>query len=634
MKNSYLMVVMFAMGALMLSYSFMGENSARTAPKEINYSTFLNQVEKGNVSGVDIIGGHVSGKYFDSVNGHDNFVVNTPRDPAMIKMLHDNKVSISVRKPESNLLLSIFISWFPMLLMVGFLVWMIKKQASGGLGGVGKSNAKLLNRDQKETTFKDVAGCEEAKGEVADIVDFLKQPDKYTRLGGKIPKGVILTGPPGTGKTLMAKAVAGEAHVPFFSVSGSDFVQMFVGVGASRVRDMFTQARKNAPCIIFIDEIDAMGKKRSSLNGGGDSEREQTLNQMLVEMDGFDNNGGVVLMAATNRVDTLDPALMRPGRFDREITVPKPDLAGRIEILKVHLKKIPHASTLDVAESAKGTPGFSGADLANLVNEAALNAAKRGADNVERVDMEYAKDKVLMGVERKTAVISDEQKKTTAYHEAGHTIVAKYVTEADPVHKVSVIPRGRALGVTIQLPETDKLNHSSQYLHDKICILMGGRVAEELALHQKTTGASNDFEVASNLARNMVEKWGMSDQLGPLVVSMRENMQSDVSQDMARKIDTEIIGILNDRYQQAVDIITEHYDEFEKLTQSLIKYETLDLGDIDRAMAGEELQLVPTVATKSEVDVDDDTDADGTENVGQKEQNDQDSGRGCNIIVE
>jgi len=574
-------------------------------PEELTYTAFLKKMDAGEVSKVLISGNELQAKTKEGdKEGSKQFTVLAPNDPALIERMEKKGVEIEVKKEEDNLFLGILISWFPTILLIGFLVWMFKKQSGGLMGALGGNKAKLLTQDKATCTLEDVAGCDEAKEEIFDIIDILKNPSKYTRLGGKIPKGVLLYGSPGTGKTLLAKAVAGEAGVPFYFVSGSDFVQIFAGLGASRVRDMFEQARNNAPCIIFIDEIDALGKSRGNGIGGAADEREQTLNQLLVEMDGFDNNSGVIIMAATNRIDTLDSALTRPGRFDRQIHVPKPDLAGRIEILRVHLKKMPHAHKLDVAEIARGTPGFSGADLANLVNEAVLNAAKYGRDKITREDIEHAKDKVLIGVERKSAVISEEQKKTTAFHEAGHTIVAKYVKETDPVHKVSIIPRGQALGVTIQLPEKDQLNHTAQYLHDRICILMGGRIGEELALGQKTTGASNDFERASQMARAMVEKWGMSERIGALVVNTRENSLTDISPETAKIIDDEVIRILNNCYSEAKKIVQDHYEEFDNLGNALIKYETLDLDDIDRAMRGEKPLLVPGSLEKEEAWVD------------------------------
>ncbi|MBL4760662.1 MAG: ATP-dependent zinc metalloprotease FtsH, partial [Mariprofundaceae bacterium] len=442
---------------------------------------------------------------------------------------------------------------------------------------------------------------DEAKQEVTEIIEFLREPSKFTRLGGKIPKGVLLVGPPGTGKTLLARAIAGEADVPFFSISGSDFVEMFVGVGASRVRDMFEQAKKHAPCIIFVDEIDAMGRHRGAGIGGGNDEREQTLNQMLVEMDGFESNEGVIMVAATNRPDVLDPALLRPGRFDRQVVVPRPDLLGREQILKVHMRKVPLASDVNGKELARGTPGFTGADLANLVNEAALNAARYDRDKVMRADFETAKDKVMMGTERRSMLISEDQKKTTAYHEAGHTLVAKHLKNADPVHKVSIIPRGQALGITMQMPTEDRFNHDKEYLRDQIAILMGGRLGEELVLGQMTTGASNDFERATQTARNMVTQWGMSEELGPMVYGEREHepflgreitRQTNISEETARKIDVVVREMIEENYDRAKAILEEHMDQLHLLAKALIKYETLDTTDIDRVMEGKEPILI------------------------------------------
>jgi len=478
----------------------------------MTYSAFIQKVDGGMVDTARIKEHEVSGQYRNLQGDLRTYQVTIPNnDPGLTQRLIDNHVEVDVSKPEEvPFLLSVLISWFPMLLLIAVWVFFMRQMQGGGRGGAmsfGKSKAKLLTQNTNKVTFSDVAGCDEAKQEVTEVIEFLRDPSKFTRLGGKIPKGVLLVGPPGTGKTLLARAIAGEADVPFFSISGSDFVEMFVGVGASRVRDMFEQAKKSAPCIIFVDEIDAMGRHRGAGIGGGNDEREQTLNQMLVEMDGFEANEGVILVAATNRPDVLDPALLRPGRFDRQVVVPRPDLKGREEILRVHMRKVPLSSDVEVKSLARGTPGFSGADLANLVNEAALNAARFGADRVGNADFETAKDKVMMGTERRSMIISDDQKKTTAYHEAGHTLVAKYLKTADPVHKVSIIPRGQALGVTMQLPVEDRFNHDAEYLKDQIAIMMGGRLGEELVLSQKTTGASNDFERATQLARNMVTQW-------------------------------------------------------------------------------------------------------------------------------
>jgi len=569
----------------------------------MTYSSFIQKVDAGMVDTARIKEHEVSGQYRNLQGDLRTYQVTVPNnDPGLTQRLIDNHVEVDVSKPEEvPFLLSVLISWFPMLLLIAVWVFFMRQMQGGGRGGAmsfGKSKAKLLSQNTIKVTFTDVAGCDEAKQEVTEVIEFLRDPSKFTRLGGKIPKGVLLVGPPGTGKTLLARAIAGEADVPFFSISGSDFVEMFVGVGASRVRDMFEQAKKSAPCIIFVDEIDAMGRHRGAGIGGGNDEREQTLNQMLVEMDGFEANEGVILVAATNRPDVLDPALLRPGRFDRQVVVPRPDLKGREEILRVHMRKVPLSSDVEVKALARGTPGFSGADLANLVNEAALNAARFGADRVGNADFESAKDKVMMGTERRSMIISEDQKKTTAYHEAGHTLVAKYLKTADPVHKVSIIPRGQALGVTMQLPLEDRFNHDAEYLRDQIAIMMGGRLGEELVLNQKTTGASNDFERATQLARNMVTQWGMSDELGPMVYGEREHepflgreitRQTNISEETARKIDSVVRKMVDDNYNRAKDILIEHMDQLHLIALALIEYETLDGPEIDAIMAGKAL---------------------------------------------
>jgi len=570
--------------------------------ESMSYSAFIEKVDGGMVDTAKIKEHEVSGQYRNLQGELRTYKVTTPNDAGLTQRLLDQHVEVDVSKPEEvPFLLSVLISWFPMLLLIAVWVFFMRQMQGGGRGGAmsfGKSKAKLLNQNTTKVTFSDVAGCDEAKQEVTEVIEFLRDPSRFTRLGGKIPKGVLLVGPPGTGKTLLARAIAGEADVPFFSISGSDFVEMFVGVGASRVRDMFEQAKKSAPCIIFVDEIDAMGRHRGAGIGGGNDEREQTLNQMLVEMDGFEANEGVILVAATNRPDVLDPALLRPGRFDRQVVVPRPDLKGREEILHVHMRKVPLSSDVEVKVLARGTPGFTGADLANLVNEAALNAARFGADKVGNADFETAKDKVMMGTERRSMIISEDQKKTTAYHEAGHTLVAKHLKTADPVHKVSIIPRGMALGVTMQLPTEDRFNHDAEYLRDQIAIMMGGRLGEELVLSQKTTGASNDFERATQLARNMVTQWGMSDELGPMVYGEREHepflgreitRQTNISEETARKIDMVVRKMVDDNYNRAKDILVEHMDQLHLLAQALIEYETLDGPEIDDVMAGKAL---------------------------------------------
>jgi cell division protease FtsH len=512
-------------------------------------------------------------------------------------------------KDDSSIWPQVLVWWLPMLLLVGiFFLFMRQLQSGGGKAmSFGKSKAKLLSDHQNRVTFKDVAGVEEAKDEVEEIIAFLKDPKKFTRLGGRIPKGVLMMGPPGTGKTLLARAIAGEAGVPFFSISGSDFVEMFVGVGASRVRDLFEQGKKNAPCIIFIDEIDAVGRHRGAGLGGGHDEREQTLNQLLVEMDGFESNDGVIIIAATNRPDVLDPALLRPGRFDRRIVVPRPDLRGRIGILQVHTRKVP-LGPVDLEVLARGTPGFSGADLEFLVNEAALTAARRDKDKVEMDDFDEAKDKVLMGPERRSMIISEKEKRTTAVHEAGHALVAKFAgDEADPVHKVTIIPRGRALGVTQQLPPEDRLNMTREFALNQIAILMGGRVAEEIVFEKKTTGAGNDIERATDLARSMVTEWGMSDEFGPLNFSSGKqevflgrdfSTSNQHSEDTSQRIDAEIRRIVTQQYDRAKAILTEHRPELEQIAEALLEYETLDGDDIDTLLRGGKLNRPIAAATK------------------------------------
>lgn len=519
--------------------------------------------------------------------------------------LRKAKVNYSVDlKEESTFWATLLIQWLPILfLVVIFLFFMRQIQAGGGKAmSFGKSKAKLLTDHQNKVTFKDVAGIEEAKDEVEEIIAFLKDPKKFTRLGGRIPKGVLMMGSPGTGKTLLARAIAGEAGVPFFSISGSDFVEMFVGVGASRVRDLFEQGKKNAPCIIFIDEIDAVGRHRGAGLGGGHDEREQTLNQLLVEMDGFESNEGVILVAATNRPDVLDPALLRPGRFDRRIVVQRPDVRGRLGILGVHTRKVPMAGGVDLEVIAKGTPGFSGADLENLVNEAALLAARKDKDRVDATDFEQAKDKVLMGAERRSMIISDKEKRTTAYHEAGHALVARLLPGADPVHKVTIIPRGRALGLTQQLPKEDRLNMSKEFAMNQIAILMGGRIAEEIIFGQQTTGAGNDIEVATDLARKMVCEWGMSDKLGPLAFGKKEeaiflgrefDRHQDYSQQTAIEIDAEVRRIVMENYQRAKQALIENLDTLKVIAEALLEYETIDTSDIDILMKGDKLDRKP-----------------------------------------
>ncbi len=562
--------------------------------KEMIFSDFISKVEAGDVDEVTIKESHLTGRLKDGTK----FKTYAADYPDMVKELRQKDVKITAKPPDqSPWYVNFFFSWGPILFLV--LVWIVfmKQMQMGGNKAMsfGKAKAKLVSEKAVKVTFADVAGVEEAKAEVEEIIEFLKDPQKFSKLGGKIPKGVLLVGSPGTGKTLLAKAIAGEAAVPFFSISGSDFVEMFVGVGASRVRDLFEQAKKSAPCIIFIDEIDAVGRHRGAGLGGGHDEREQTLNQLLVEMDGFEGNEGVIIIAATNRPDVLDPALLRPGRFDRQIVVPTPDVKGRNEILKVHTKNIPVAEDVKLDKIARGTPGFSGADLANLVNEAALIAARKVKEKVDMLDFEFAKDKVLMGVERRSMVISDEEKKNTAYHEAGHALVAKLTPGTDPIHKVSIIPRGRALGVTQQLPIDDRYTYSKDYLEKALNVLMGGRAAEELLLHHMTTGAGNDIERATELARKMVTEWGMSKKLGPLTFGKKEEQiflgreiarHKDYSEKTAEDIDEEIRGIVTNAYVNARKMLEENLDLVEALAQALLERETVDAQDIDAIIEG------------------------------------------------
>lgn len=557
--------------------------------KEIIFSDFITKAESGEVEEVIIKENQITGKLKDGTK----FRTHLADYPDLVKELKDKGVKITARPPDQNpWYINFFFSWGPIIFLV--LVWVVfmRQMQMGGNKAMsfGKAKAKLVSDKAVKVTFADVAGIEEAKAEVEEIIEFLKDPQKFSKLGGKIPKGVLLVGSPGTGKTLLAKAIAGEAAVPFFSISGSDFVEMFVGVGASRVRDLFEQAKKSSPCIIFIDEIDAVGRHRGAGLGGGHDEREQTLNQLLVEMDGFEGNEGIIIIAATNRPDVLDPALLRPGRFDRQIVVPVPDVRGRIEILKVHSKNIPISDLVDLEKIARGTPGFSGADLSNLVNEAALLAARKSKEKVDMTDFEFAKDKVLMGVERRSMVLSDEEKNNTAYHEAGHTLVAKLTPGTDPIHKVSIIPRGRALGITQQLPIDDRYTYSKTHLLKVLLVLMGGRAAEELALNQMTTGAGNDLERATNLARKMVTEWGMSEKLGPLTFGKKEEQiflgreiarHKDYSEKTAEDIDEEVRSILNSAYKNAKKLLEENIDLVTALAKALRERETLDGAEID-----------------------------------------------------
>jgi len=595
-KNLLLWLVIAVV--LMSVFNNFGNRQPQANP--IEYSEFIQKVRSNDVDRVVIQGREINGRF----KSGDSFRTFSPGDPQMVNDLIEHRVTFEAKpQEEQSLLLTIFINWFPLLLLVG--VWIFfMRQMQGGVGGrgamsFGKSKARMLTEEQNKTTFDDVAGVEEAKEEVQELVEFLRDPSKFQKLGGRIPKGVLMTGSPGTGKTLLAKAIAGEAKVPFFSISGSDFVEMFVGVGASRVRDMFDQAKKHAPCIIFIDEIDAVGRQRGAGLGGGHDEREQTLNQLLVEMDGFEGTEGVIVIAATNRPDVLDPALLRPGRFDRQVYVPLPDIRGREQILKVHMRKVPAAEDVNPNIIARGTPGFSGADLANLVNEAALFAARANKRLVDMEDFEKAKDKIIMGAERRSIVMPEKERLNTAYHESGHAVVAKLLPNTDPVHKVTIIPRGRALGVTMQLPTEDRFSHDRDSLLSTISVLMGGRIAEEVFMKQMTTGAANDFERATDLARNMVMRWGMSDALGTRVYGENQSevflgrdmmTHKNMSDAVAEAVDKEIRRIVDEQYTRARTIIEENADKIERMAQALIEWETLDAEQIDDIMAGRDPQ--------------------------------------------
>lgn len=580
----------------------MNNFSSPNEPQTLNYSDFIQQVKDGKVERVTVDGYIITGKRSDG----DSFKTVRPAitDNGLIGDLVDNHVVVEGKQPEQqSIWTQLLVASFPILVIIAVFMFFMR-QMQGGAGGkggpmsFGKSKARLLSEDQVKTTLADVAGCDEAKEEVGELVEFLRDPGKFQRLGGRIPRGVLMVGPPGTGKTLLAKAIAGEAKVPFFTISGSDFVEMFVGVGASRVRDMFEQAKKHAPCIIFIDEIDAVGRHRGAGMGGGHDEREQTLNQLLVEMDGFEMNDGIIVIAATNRPDVLDPALLRPGRFDRQVVVGLPDIRGREQILKVHMRKVPVSENVNPAVIARGTPGFSGADLANLVNEASLFAARSNKRLVEMKEFELAKDKIMMGAERKTMVMSEKEKRNTAYHEAGHAIVGRLVPEHDPVYKVSIIPRGRALGVTMFLPEEDRYSLSKRALISQICSLYGGRIAEEMTLgfDGVTTGASNDIMRASQIARNMVTKWGLSEKLGPLMYAEEDgevflgrsaaSQHASVSGETASLIDSEVRSIIDQCYATAKQLLVENRDKLEAMTEALMKYETIDADQIDDIMAG------------------------------------------------
>ena len=580
---------------LMMVFNHFGQRQAVQAPLE--YSQFLEEVKQGHIAKVSIEGHVLKGVKNDG----KRFISYAPSDPWMVSDLLKNGVVVEAKpEEEPSFLMNLFISWFPMLLLIGVWIFFMRQMQGGGKGGAfsfGKSKARLLDENTNPVTFADVAGCDEAKEEVSELVEFLRDPSKFQKLGGRIPRGVLMVGNPGTGKTLLAKAIAGEAKVPFFSISGSDFVEMFVGVGAARVRDMFDQAKKNAPCIIFIDEIDAVGRQRGAGLGGGNDEREQTLNQLLVEMDGFEGTAGVIVIAATNRPDVLDPALLRPGRFDRQVVVPLPDIRGREQILMVHMRKVPIASDVRADILARGTPGMSGADLANLVNEAALFAARSNKRLVDMEDFERAKDKIIMGAERRSIVMPEHERRNTAYHEAGHAVVARLLPKTDPVHKVTIIPRGRALGVTMQLPTEDRYSMDRDTILQNIAVLFGGRIAEELFMGQMTTGASNDFERATEMTRRMVTQWGMSDALGPMVYGENEGevflgrsvtTHKNVSETTMQKVDAEIRRIIDEQYALARRLIEENRDKIELMAKTLLEWETIDAEQISDIMEGRE----------------------------------------------
>jgi cell division protease FtsH len=587
-------------GVILLTYWFIQEKGDKA--KKIEYSQFYEHVKLNEIKTVTFKGQKIIGEFISDKDKKEEFSTMGPMEPdkEVIAMLKEHNIEIKFQEDQEPAYIRVMFSWLPILLLVFLMLFFVRQmQNSGGKAmSFGKSTHRFLNETQEKITFEDVAGIDESKEELEEIIEFLKDPKKFTRLGGRIPKGVLLIGAPGTGKTLLARAIAGEAGVPFLSISGSNFVEMFVGVGASRVRDLFLQGKKHAPCIIFIDEIDAVGRHRGAGIGGGHDEREQTLNQLLVEMDGFEANEGVILMAATNRPDVLDPALMRPGRFDRQVMVPRPDVRGRAAVLVVHTRKTPVSEDVDFEILAKGTPGFTGADIENMVNEAALVAARREKETVEMDDFEFAKDKVMMGMERKSLVISEEERKLTAYHEAGHALVAKLTPGADPVHKVTIIPRGRALGLTMQLPEDDKYTISKNRALIEMVVFMGGRAAEETALKEQTSGAGNDIERATGLARKMVQEWGMSDTLGPLTFGKKDeeiflgrelSVKKDYSEETAIIIDREIREIVTSAYEKAVTLIKDNYDKLEALAQALLEREVLNSAEIDLLMEGKKL---------------------------------------------
>ncbi len=597
MNNLIKNIAIWLVIALVLMTVFNHFGARRSsASQQIDYSRFLQEVKQGSVSKVVIEGNVLKGLTGDG----KYFVSYAPSDPWLVSDLLKNGVEVQAKPAEQpSFLMNIFISWFPMLLLIGVWVFFMRQMQGGGKGGAfsfGKSKARMMDENANGVTFADVAGCDESKEEVSELVEFLRDPGKFQKLGGRIPRGVLMVGNPGTGKTLLAKAISGEAKVPFFSISGSDFVEMFVGVGASRVRDMFEQAKKHAPCIIFIDEIDAVGRQRGAGLGGGNDEREQTLNQLLVELDGFEANAGVIVIAATNRPDVLDPALMRPGRFDRQVVVPLPDIRGREQILLVHMRKVPIAPDVLADILARGTPGFSGADLANLVNEAALFAARSNKHLVDMEDFEHAKDKIIMGAERRSIVMPEEERRNTAYHESGHAVVAKLLDKTDPVHKVTIIPRGRALGVTMQLPEEDRYSMDREQLLQNIAVLFGGRIAEEVFMNHMTTGASNDFERATEMARRMVTQWGMSESLGPMVYGENEGeiflgrsitTHKNLSEATMQQVDAEIRRIIDSQYHLARRLLEQNRDKVEAMAHALLEWETIDRDQIDEIIAGQ-----------------------------------------------
>jgi cell division protease FtsH len=594
-NNMFAKAAIWMVIALVLFTVFKQFESRQKPVESVSYTQFLEEAKAGKIKRVEVQGRTLQVTPAEGAR----YTLTSPGDAWMVSDLMKYGVQVFGKpEEEQSLLTTIFVSWFPMLLLIGVWIFFMRQMQGGGRGGAfsfGKSRARMLDETNNNITFADVAGCDEAKEEVQELVEFLRDPSKFQKLGGRIPRGVLMVGSPGTGKTLLAKAIAGEAKVPFFSISGSDFVEMFVGVGAARVRDMFENAKKHAPCIIFIDEIDAVGRQRGAGLGGGNDEREQTLNQMLVEMDGFETGMGVIVIAATNRPDVLDPALLRPGRFDRQVVVPLPDIRGREQILNVHMRKVPIGADVKADVIARGTPGFSGADLANLVNEAALFAARRNARVVEMIDFEKAKDKIMMGAERKSMVMSEDERRNTAYHESGHAVVAKLVPKSDPVHKVTIIPRGRALGVTMQLPEQDRYAYDREYLLSRIAVLFGGRIAEEVFMNQMTTGASNDFERATQMARDMVTRYGMSDALGPMVYAENEGevflgrsitKTTHVSEETMRKVDAEIRRIIDEQYALARRLIEENRDKVEAMAKALLEWETIDGEQIDDILAG------------------------------------------------